>query len=98
MKWIEIIELRNSDNFRKQLEKHIQEFVKQVEKKTEGIKINLYTRMMIDIKFFSIHLIHDSGKVKNEGSAPGIKLVSILKSFGLVNHTVWIEKQKDSST
>ena len=57
--------------------------------------LKLYTRMMIDTDV-SIHLFHDSNKVKNRGSPLGIRLVSALKSFGLVNHTIWIEKQKDS--
>ena len=97
MKWIEIIELRSAGNTRKQLETHLQEFIEQVEKKTEKQTVKLYTRMMIDTDV-SIHLFHDSSKVKNRGSSLGIRLVSALKSYGLVNHTIWIEKQKDSLT
>ena len=97
MKWIEIIELRSAGNTRKQLEAHLQEFMDQVEKKSEKQKVKLYTRMMIDTDV-SIHLFHDSSKVKNRGSSLGIRLVSTLKSYGLVNHTIWIEKQKDSFT
>ena len=97
MKWIEIIELRSAGNTRKQLETDLQEFIEQVEKKTEKQTVKLYTRMMIDTDV-SIHLFHDSSKVKNRGSSLGIRLVSALKSYGLVNHTIWIEKQKDSLT
>ena len=97
MKWIEIIELRSAGNTRKQLETHLQEFIEQVEKKTEKQTVKLYTRMMIDTDV-SIHLFHDSSQVKNRGSSLGIRLVSALKSYGLVNHTIWIEKQKDSLT
>ena len=97
MNWIEIIEIRSAGSTRKHLETHLQEFIDQVEKKTEKQKVILYTRMMIDTDF-SIHLFHDSSKVKNRGSSLGIRLVSALKSYGLVNHTIWIEKQKYSST
>ena len=97
MKWIEIIELRSAGNTRNQLETRLQEFIEQVEKKTEKQTVKLYTRMMIDTDV-SIHLFHDSSKVKNRGSSLGIRLVSALKSYGLVNHTIWIEKQKDSLT
>jgi hypothetical protein len=97
MKWVEIIELRSAGNTRKQLETHLQEFVEQVEKKTKKQTVKLYTRMMIDTDV-SIHLFHDSIKAKNRGSSLGIRLVSALKSYGLVNHTIWIEKQKDSLT
>jgi hypothetical protein len=97
MKCIEIIELRSAGNTRKQLEAHLQEFIEQMEKKTKQQTVKLYTHMMIDTDF-SIHLFHDSSKIKNRGSSLGIRLVSALKSYGLVNHTIWIEKQKDSLT
>jgi hypothetical protein len=97
MKWIEIIELRSAGNTRKQLETHLQEFVEQVEKKTKKQTVKLYTRILIDTDV-SIHLFHDSSKVKNRGSSLGIRVVSALKSYGLVNHTIWIEKQKDLFT
>jgi hypothetical protein len=99
MKWIEIIELRSAGNARKQLETHLQEFLDQVEeeKKVEKQTVKLYTRVMIDTDL-SVHLFHDSSTVKNRGSSLGIRLVSALKSYGLVNHTIWIEKQKDSLT
>ena len=97
MKWIEIIELRSAGNTRKQLEAHLQEFIEQVEKIKEKLTVKLYIRMMIDTDV-SIHLFHDSSKVENRGSSLGIRLVSTLKSYGLVNHTIWIEKQKDSFT
>jgi hypothetical protein len=96
MKWIEIIELRSTSNAWKELETILQEFIKQVEKETEKQTVKLYTRMINTD--FSIHLFHDSGKIKNSGSPLGIKLVSALKSYGLVNHTIWTEKQKDSIT
>ena len=97
MKWLEIIELRSANNTRKQMEAHLQEFVEQVEKKKEKLTVKLYIRMRIDTDV-SIHLFHNSSNVKSRGSSLGIRLVSSLKSYGLVNHTVWVEKQKDSLT
>jgi hypothetical protein len=97
MKWIEIIELRSAGNAREQLETCLQEFLDQVEKKVEKQTVKLYTRMMIDTDL-SVHLFHDSSTVKNRGSSLGMRLVSALKPYGLVNHTIWVEKQKDSLT
>ena len=97
MRWIEIIELRSAGNTRKQLEKYLQELIDQVAQKAEQPAIKLYTRIMIDTDV-SLHLFHDSSKIKTGGSSLGIKLVSTLKAYGLVNHTIWIEKQKDSLT
>jgi hypothetical protein len=91
MKWIEIIELRSTCNAWKELETILQEFIKQLAKETEEQKVKFYTRITMDTDF-SIHLFHDSGKVENSGSPLGIKLVSALKSYGLVSHTIWIEK------
>ncbi len=94
MQWIEIIQVRAASKTQKELETHLQEFMNQVEKKTEKLTVKLYTHMMINTDF-SIHLIHESRKVQNRGSPLGIRLVSALKSYGLVNHSIWIEKQKD---
>ena len=97
MKWIEIIELRSAGSTRKQVATRLIEFIDQVEKESEKQTVKLYTRMMIDTDV-SIHLFHDSNKVKDRGSPLGIRLVSALKPYGLVNHNIWIEKQKDSLT
>ena len=96
MKWIEIIEIRSSGNTRKQLETTLQEFIDQVEKEAEKRTVKLYTRRILDTEIFSIHLIHGSSEFNSEGSSLGIKLVSTLKLYGLVSHTIWIEKHKDS--
>ena len=98
MKWMEIIELRFSGNTQKPMVTILQEFVDQVEKEPEKQSVKLYTRKMIETVFFSIHLLHDSNKLKSRGSSLGIKLVSALKFYGLVSHAIWIEKQKDSLT
>lgn len=94
MKWIEILELRSTGNTRKQLEKHIQEIIDQAAKNSGQPVIKLYTRLSIDTDL-SIHLVHDSAEANKRGSALGLRLLSLLKLYGLVNHTIWIEKQKD---
>ena len=94
MKWIEIIEIRSAGKTQKELETHLQELIHQVEEKTETQTVKLYTHMMINTDF-CIHLVHNSGHPKNRGSSLGIRLVSALKFDGLVNHSIWIEKQKD---
>ncbi len=91
MKWIEIIELRSTSNTQRQLDTQLRELINQVEKKTEKPEVKLYTSMMVDTDV-SIHLFHDSNNVITRGSSLGIRLVSDLKSYGLVNHTIWIER------
>jgi len=93
MKWIEIIEVRLAGNTWNQIDTHMQEFIDQVEKETGKPGAKLYTRMMLDADL-SIHLFHDSGEAEIQGSSLGIRLVFALKPFGLVNHTIWIEKSR----
>ncbi|MFC1557062.1 hypothetical protein ACFL6I_06240 [candidate division KSB1 bacterium] len=95
MKWIEIIELRSADSNRELLETHLQKLTNEMDKEKVKQAIKVYTRVMIDTDF-SIHLFHDSNKVENSGSALGLRLVSALKAFGLVNHTVWVERLNNS--
>ncbi len=91
MKWIEIIELRSTDLGDRLIEKDLKKILTQLEKESEKYNIKVYTRVMVDTDY-SIHLVHDSRIVESGGSVLGIRLVSALKSYGLVNHTIWIEK------
>ena len=90
MKWLEIIELRSVDSNRELLESQLQKLINEVDRETKKQAIKTYSRVMIDTDF-SIHLFHDSKKIENSGSPLGLNLVTALKEFGLVNHSVWIE-------
>jgi hypothetical protein len=90
MKWLEIIELRSVGSDRELLELQLQTLMNEVEKETKKQAIKSYGRAMIDTDF-SIHLVHDSKRVENNGSPLGLRLASALKAFGLVNHSIWIE-------
>ena len=90
MKWLETIELRSVECHRELLESQLQQLLLDVNKETEAQAIAIYHRVMIDSDV-SIHLFHDSTHVERGGSSLGVRLVSSLKEFGLVNHRVWIE-------
>jgi len=90
MKWLEIIELRSVGSDRELLESQLQKLINEVEKEAKKQAINVYSRVMIDTDF-RIHLFHDSKIVDNRKSTLGLRLASALKSFGLVNHSIWIE-------
>jgi len=91
MKWLEIIELRSVGKNRELLQTHLQQLIDDVEMEARKHFIKVYNHVMIDADF-SIHLLHESDKAENEGSSLGLRLTSALKEFGLVNHSVWIEK------
>ncbi len=93
MKWIEIIEIRSVDNTQEIIEKDLQKLLTQVDNESEKYNIKVYTHVMIDTDF-SIHLFHDDKKIESSGSSLGLRLVSALKAYGMVNHTIWVENQK----
>ena len=90
MKWLEIIELRSVNRNRDLLKSQLRNLINEAEQEAKKQAIKVYSRVMVDTDF-SIHLFHDSKKVENSGSPLGLNLVTALKEFGLVNHSVWIE-------
>ncbi|MCK4446085.1 MAG: hypothetical protein KAW56_03280 [Candidatus Marinimicrobia bacterium] len=89
MKWLEIIELRFGGNNRERLESQLQTLID--EAKQQAIKVYSHVTVETD---FSIHLRHDSKRADVSGSPLGLRLASVLKEYGLVNHSVWIEMHK----
>ncbi|MCK4311434.1 MAG: hypothetical protein KAW88_01725 [Candidatus Cloacimonetes bacterium] len=99
MKYLEVIELRTSQENHSLLEQYLTGWIKQVKKdiKVQSIKIYKHVDLETD---FSIHLHHDL-KIKNLGfkeTTPfslGELLKNELKEFELVNHSVWIEQYQN---
>ena len=91
MKWLEIIELRSTERNRASVESKLQKLTNEVNKETERRVIKVYSHVALDSDF-SIHLIHDSKEADINGSSLGLNLVSTLKEFGLINHSVWTEE------
>ena len=91
MKWLEIIELRSAEGNRENLEPMLNKLINEAAK--EGIKqaVVIYKHVMLD-NDFRIHLIHDRMKVDSGGSKLGLCIASSLKEYGLVNHSIWIER------
>lgn len=90
MKWLEIIELRSAGRNHELIESQLNDLIIEFNKKNKSQAIKVYCRITIETDF-SIHLIHESEKPEHEGSRLGLHLVSALKAFGLVNHSVWIQ-------
>jgi hypothetical protein len=91
MKWLEIIELRSVGNNLKLLEPELKHLIEELNIESEQRAIVIYNRLAVDSDF-SIHLFHDSKEADINGSSLGAHLVSTLKEFGLINHSVWIEQ------
>ena len=91
MKWLEIIELRSVGKNRKLLEQDLKSLIEELNKETEQRTIKVYSRVIVDSDF-SIHLLHDSKEADINGSPLGLQLVSALKEYGLINHSVWVQR------
>ena len=90
MKWLEIIELRSVEKNRELLQAELKKLINEVDNEARKEAVLVYHRIMLDTDF-SIHLLHDSKNVENSGSPLGLHIVSSLKSYGLVNHSIWVE-------
>jgi hypothetical protein len=91
MKWLEIIEFRSVGKNRTTMEKKINGLIDEVKQKMRQQAIKVYSHISVETDF-SIHLYNDSDSADYGGSPLGQRLISALGEFGLVNHSVWIEK------
>lgn len=90
MKWIEIIRLRALDHFR-QTAVMVLLHQLQAEISTPGVTCTLYQHTSIQTDV-SIHLVWHSDILAHGKSPLGAKLSYLLREFGSVDYSVWIEK------
>jgi len=91
MKWIEIIKLRVAESNRDSLDQELAEIISGV-KLEQGLgEIKLYRHTVV-VSDLSIHLYWESERPAPQGSAAGLCLMHILKAFGLISHSVWVEE------
>ncbi len=93
MKWVEIIELRAFNKDDALLKLDFWKGLDDATKEANIMKIEVYNNSTLTTDI-SIHLHYESAQVENQGSPLGLQLVSELKAFGIVNHTVWVEKRR----
>ncbi len=91
MKWLEIIKLRSVGNNRNLVKKIA---LSATEAGQKGlVKIEFYRHAILESDL-SLHLLWDSDQLEKNGSALGLHLAQALEEFGLVDHSIWIEKEK----
>ena len=90
MAWLEIIEIRAMGSNREILKSQLQDLIDDMNKEADLRAVKIYRHAILETDF-SIHLFHDSEKPETGCSTICSRLVSSLKDFGFVNHTVWIE-------
>jgi len=92
MKWLEIVELRKGSHKDQELQNVFRQLVKELRFSSEYPKIKVYHNYAVDCDY-SIHLVHDQVQPDSCGSELGMRIASILKTFGLVSHNVWLEQK-----
>lgn len=93
MKWLEIIELRSANFKDHELQNIFKQLVQELQLNPENPKISVYHNYAVDCDY-SIHLTHHYLQPDEVGSALGIRITTILKTFGLVSHNTWIEQKE----
>ncbi len=92
MKWVEVVEFRSCNTGRALLRLDLLNQLANAAKEVNIEAISIYNHSTLNTDV-SIHVQHNSAQVESQGSPLGVRLVSELKAFGFVNHTVWVEAQ-----
>lgn len=90
MKWMEVIKLRIAEKNPESVEQEIEKLIKELGNNGSMKDIKLYHNAVVD-NDLSVHLNWESGNAEPQGSATGLCLVHVLKEFGLISHSVWVE-------
>ncbi len=94
MKWLEIIELRtllNKQDKQKLLDLNFQRMMAETGQDKNPPVIKVFNHGTIDTDY-SIHLMFNLQQDNLKKSPLGLHLTSLLKEYGLVKHTIWIEE------
>jgi hypothetical protein len=91
MKWLEVIKVRSAAMGPASLDELLMAVVQSAP--SERAEIKIYRHAFLDTDL-SVHLFWTSDRPEQNGSALGIRLAQALKDFGLVDHSVWIGKEK----
>jgi len=92
MRVLEIIELCTANQDHQFLKKQA-DSIKERASQEDGICINIYWNGFIDTDL-SVHLRYENDSATVSFSPLGERVVSALKEYGLVRHTVWTQQLK----
>jgi len=93
MEWLEIIELRAMEKDRVLIEPLLEALSEEMAVEDHIQNVKMYRRMEPYIDF-SMHLFHESEAVEYTGSQVGLRLASILKTYGIVRQSIWTGLQE----
>jgi len=95
MKWVEIITLRSPRDINRELVDELLKGVGEYDSPTDTLKhlleIKTYYHSVVETDL-SIHMYWESEAGNQNKSLLGLMIFSALRSMGLLNHSVWIER------
>ena len=94
MKWLEIIELRTGSGDRLALERYLKRLRHDLERDPNHPDFRIYGNSEVDSDL-SIHLLHSAKNPDPKQSPLGYHIASMLRTFGLVSHTTWLERKSN---
>ena len=91
MKWLEVIKLRSAGKDSRSME----ELLLSIGKFNQAglVETKTFRHASLDSDL-SIHLHWESERPERNGSPLGLRLVRALEEFGLIDHSIWVEKEK----
>jgi hypothetical protein len=92
MKWLEIIELRTGNQNKQELEKFLERLCSELKGDSNHPEFRIYENCDIDSDL-SIHIFHSTQIPDLNQSALSYHITSMLRSFGLVRRTTWMERK-----
>lgn len=92
MMWLEVIHIRVAGQECDRLLPILTELLQEMREKESCKKVKLFRRVLLK-NDVCLHLYHESENADIEGSPVGLRLATMLKPFGMVNHTVWTENE-----
>jgi hypothetical protein len=95
MKWLETIKVQTATGFETAMEKELKVLMRDLLTKNRGSDLeeaHIYNHASVP-GYFAICLTWETEVSQTTGSLIGLNLSQALEAFGLVDHSVWVEKE-----
>jgi hypothetical protein len=90
MKWIEFIKVQTSIDQDQLFEQDLKNLIKSIPRKN-GLDKVIVVRHGSIVDDYALFLFWKTRDVDQAGSGIGLNVAQILKKYGLVNHSVWLD-------
>ncbi len=94
MQWLEMINIRLNGNDSLEEKEVFQQFINSVSTPHPELQLRMFQHATLPSDF-SFLIVNKSEPLSSRGSEFGIQLAWLLEEYGVVNHSVWLEKSND---